>query len=494
MYSFLISIVMLLLGYIVYGRIIERVMRPDKQAVTPAIRLNDGVDYIPLPTWKVYMIQFLNIAGTGPIFGAIMGAKFGPACYLWIVLGSIFAGAVHDYFSGMISLRHDGGNINNFSGRYFGKPAKAIVNVVIIGLLLLVGGVFVYSPALILGDMVQPFESAGANYKLWIVAIFIYYFIATVLPIDKIIGKIYPVFAISLLFMAVSLFVCLITRWPSIPEFWQGLQNRGPSVGLTGQNIFPCLFITVACGAISGFHATQCPMMARCLKDETMGRPVFYGAMITEGLVALIWAAVSSYFFFDGGMAEVGAQGSQAPEVVTSVARSWLGITGGILAVIGVVAAPITTGDTALRSCRLIVAEILKFNQKPAKNRFVLAIPIFAITFAILWFNITDENGFNKIWRYFGWINQTLAAITLWTIMVWLVRHRSGKKYLFALFPTFFMTATCITYICVSDAGFNLPDKYSPWIAAISVIISAALAVPLIKKHKKVCSLKDEII
>jgi len=491
MYSFLISIVALILGYILYGRVVERVIRPDKDSVTPAVRLNDGVDFIPLPTWKVFMIQFLNIAGTGPIFGAIMGAKFGPSCYLWVVFGCIFAGAVHDYLTGMISLRHDGGNINNFIGRYFNKPTKILSNAVIVGLLLLVGGVFVYSPALILGDMVQPFETAGANYKLWIVVIFVYYFIATILPIDKIIGKIYPVFAFSLLFMAVSLFVCLIVKWPTLPEFWQGLQNRGPSVGLTGQDIFPCLFITVACGAISGFHATQCPMMARCLKNEPMGRPVFYGAMITEGLVALIWAAVSSYFFFDGGMAEVGATGAQAPEVVTSVSRAWLGIAGGVLAILGVVAAPITTGDTALRSCRLIIAEILHLDQKPVRNRFLLAIPIFAVTIAVVWFNISDADGFNKIWRYFGWINQTLACITLWTIMVWLVRHRAGMKYMYALVPSFFMTAICVTYICVSDAGFNLPDEWSPWIAAASVALSTAVAIPLIRKHKGVYCIKD---
>lgn len=491
MYSFLISIGLLIIGYLLYGRVIEKIMHPKKDAVTPANRINDGVDYIPLPTWKVFMIQFLNIAGTGPIFGAIMGAKFGPSCYIWIVFGCIFAGAVHDYLSGMISLRHDGGNINNFTGRYFGAPVKVISNIVIIGLLLLVGGVFVYSPSLILGDLVHPFANAASNYKLWIVIIFIYYFIATILPIDKIIGRIYPIFAFSLIFMAISLFVCLLLKWPSIPEFWQGLQNRGPSVGVTGQGIFPCLFITVACGAISGFHSTQCPMMARCIKNETMGRPVFYGAMITEGLVALIWAAVGSYFFFDGGMAEVAATGSQAPEVVTSVAKSWLGVAGGILALLGVVAAPITTGDTALRSCRLIISEMLKVDQKPIRNRIYLAIPIFAISIAVVWYNIADVDGFNKIWRYFGWINQLLACITLWTIMIWLARHRSGCYYLYALIPAFFMTATSITYICVSDTGFNISTQWTPWIVAITIAVSTALAIPLIIKHKKVYPVKD---
>lgn len=493
MFSFLISIAALLLGYFFYGKVVERIINPNPKAITPSVKHPDGIDYIPMPNWKVYMIQFLNIAGTGPIFGAIMGAKFGPSCYLWIVFGCIFAGAVHDYLTGMISLRHDGGNVNNFTGRYFGTPFKIITNGLIIGLLILVGAVFVYSPALILGDIFHPFENGQSNYMIWIVVIFAYYFIASILPIDKIIGKIYPVFAFSLLFMAVALFVCLLVKWPTIPEFWDGLQNRGPSVGVKGQSIFPYLFITVACGAISGFHATQCPMMARCVKSETVGRPVFYGAMITEGLVALIWAAVSSYFFFDGGMKEVGAVGSQAPEVVTSVAKSWLGVAGGILAILGVVAAPITTGDTALRSCRLIVSEIVHLDQKPIRNRLLICVPIFALSILILWFNIADKDGFNKIWQYFGWVNQTLACLTLWTIMVWLARHRYGYKFCIAAVPALFMTTVCVTYICVSKLGFGLPQEWAPYIAFTTVLVSLIISFFLVTKHKRYTQLADDV-
>ncbi|MBR4688735.1 MAG: carbon starvation protein A, partial [Bacteroidales bacterium] len=281
MFSFLISVAALFLGYLLYGGFVNRVFGPDPKRETPAVSKADGVDYIVLPTWKVFMIQFLNIAGTGPIFGAIMGAKFGPSAYLWIVFGCIFAGAVHDYMSGMLSLRHDGAGYPELVGKYLGQGTKKVMLVFSILLLLMVGAVFVYSPAVILGDMVG--DGGRGSMMLWVVVIFAYYVIATLLPIDKIIGRIYPVFAFALLFMAVALMVCLFVKWPSLPEFWDGLANRGPSVGLNGQPIFPCLFITIACGAVSGFHATQSPLMARCLKNEKLGRPVFYGSMITEG-------------------------------------------------------------------------------------------------------------------------------------------------------------------------------------------------------------------
>ena len=371
MFSFLISVAALLLGYLLYGGFVNRVFGPDPKRETPAVSKADGVDYIVLPTWKVFMIQFLNIAGTGPIFGAIMGAKFGPSAYLWIVFGCIFAGAVHDYMSGMLSLRHDGAGYPELVGKYLGQGTKKVMLVFSILLLLMVGAVFVYSPAVILGDMVG--DGGRGSMMLWVVVIFAYYVIATLLPIDKIIGRIYPVFAFALLFMAVALMVCLFVKWPSLPEFWDGLANRGPSVVLNGQPIFPCLFITIACGAVSGFHATQSPLMARCLKNENLGRPVFYGSMITEGLVALVWAAVASYFFFDGGAAEVGSDiSAAAPTVVTKVSQSWLGVLGGILAVLGVVAAPITSGDTAFRSARLIIADFLHLEQKSMVKRLYI--------------------------------------------------------------------------------------------------------------------------
>ena len=289
MYSFLISIAALILGYIFYGKFVERIFKPDASRTTPAYSMADGTDYVPMPAWKIYMIQFLNIAGTGPIFGAIMGAMFGPSCYLWIVFGCIFGGAVHDYLSGMLSLRNNGASLPDVLGKYMGGRFKVFISIFLALFMVLVGAVFVYSPALILGDL------TGMTMMFWVFVIFAYYVIATLLPIDKIIGRIYPLFAFAVLFMAVALLVCLLIKWPTIPEFWEGLQNRGPSAGVQGQSIFPCLFITVACGAISGFHATQSPLMARCMTSEKHGRPVFYGSMITEGIVALIWAAVSSY-------------------------------------------------------------------------------------------------------------------------------------------------------------------------------------------------------
>ena len=474
MLSFLLCIIALIAGYAIYGAFVDKVFAPDPKRITPAVSKADGVDYVPLPAWKVFMIQFLNIAGTGPIFGAIMGAKFGPASYLWIVLGCIFAGAVHDYFVGMLSVRHDGAGLPELVGSYLGAGTKKVMLVFSIVLLLLVGTVFVYSPALILGDMAG--DGTRGAIMLWVGIIFLYYIIATLLPIDKIIGKIYPLFAFALLFMAAALMVCLFVKWPHLPEIWDGLQNRGPSIGLNGQPIFPCLFITIACGAISGFHATQSPLMARCLKNEKLGRPVFYGSMITEGLVALIWAAVSSYFFFDGGAAEVGSDlTAAAPTVVTKVSQSWLGLLGGILAVLGVVAAPITSGDTAFRSARLIIADFIKMDQKPVHNRLIVGIPLFLAASALLWFNVANADGFNIIWRYFGWANQTLAVFALWTATVYLVKHKGGAWYLMTMLPAAFMTAVTLTFICIDKIGFRLPASWNAWIGFSTFLLSFVL-------------------
>ena len=468
MYSFLLSVLALVLGYFVYGKFIARVFGPDPKRPTPAVEKADGVDFIVMPTWKVFMIQFLNIAGTGPIFGAIMGAKFGPAAYLWIVLGCIFAGAVHDYLTGMLSVRHGGASLPDLIGIYLGKSTQKVMLVFSVIMLMLVGAVFVYSPAIILGNIAG--DGTQMSMMLWVGVIFVYYITATLLPIDKIIGKIYPVFAFALLFMAAGLLVGLIVKWPSIPELWDGLANRGPELGITGQPIFPCLFITIACGAISGFHATQSPMMARCLGNEKQGRPIFYGAMITEGLVALIWAAVSSWFFFDGGAAQVGSDiTSSAPAVVTKVSQGWLGVVGGILAVLGVVAAPITSGDTAFRSARLIIADFVRLPQKKLASRLVLAIPLFALSALLLWYNISDANGFNVIWRYFGWSNQALATIMLWTATTYLLKEKDGWWFLVTYFPAVFMTAVCFCFILVDKIGFGVPQQYTPWLAALSV-------------------------
>ena len=473
MISFLISLCALVLGYLLYGKFVERVFGPDPARTTPAVSKADGVDFIPMPAWKVYMIQFLNIAGTGPIFGAIMGAKFGPSAFLWIVLGCIFAGAVHDYLSGMMSLREGGVNLPELGGKYLGNGVKKLMLGFIVLLLVLVGAVFVYSPAIILGDIAGMAGSGTTtSMMIWVAIIVAYYLVATMLPIDKIIGKIYPIFAFALIFMAVGLLGGLLVKWPSIPEFWDGLQNRGPSIGMEGQSIFPCLFITIACGAISGFHATQSPMMARCMKSEKLGRPVFYGAMITEGLVALVWAAVSSYFFFDGGAAEVGSDlSAAAPTVVTKVSNAWLGVFGGILAILGVVAAPITTGDTALRSARLTLAEALRLDQKPLGNRLKICIPLFAVVCLLIWYNIADENGFNTIWRYFGWANQTLSIFTLWAITVYLAKNKGKLWYMIAEIPAIFMTVVCLTYIFTQKIGFGLPLGIGLGISLIIVVI-----------------------
>ena len=485
MFSFVVSLVALVAGYFIYGRLVEKVFGVDSSRKTPAITKADGVDYIPMPAWKVYMIQFLNIAGTGPIFGAIMGAKFGPSAYLWIVFGCIFAGAVHDYMTGMLSIRNNGAGLPDLVGEYLGKGTKTFILAFSIIVLMLVGTVFVFSPALILGDV------AGDGSKIaimaWVGVIFLYYLLATLMPIDKIIGRIYPVFSFALLFMAVALMVCLFVKWPALPEIWDGLGNLGEYKGLlSGQPVLPCLFITIACGAVSGFHATQSPLMARCVSDEKLGRPVFYGAMITEGIVALIWATVASWFFYGGGAAEVGSGlSAAAPEVVVKVSEGWLGVLGGVLAILGVVAAPITSGDTAFRSARLIVADFLRLPQKPIRNRLVISIPLFILASFLLWYNIADEDGFNVIWRYFGWANQTLAVFMLWTATAYLVKYRGGMSFMLTLLPAAFMTAVCVTYLCVAKIGLNLPVTWNWYIGISTFVLSLAVFSILYMRRKQ---------
>ena len=458
MISFLLSLVALVLGYLLYGRFVEKVFGPDDR-VTPAVAKADGVDFIVLPSWKIFMIQFLNIAGTGPIFGAIMGAKFGPVSYLWIVFGCIFAGALHDYFCCMLSMRHDGAGVPELIGLYLGKAMKSLMLVFTVLLLIMVGTVFVYSPAEIL-------HSIGGETIMWVSIIFCYYIIATMLPIDKIIGKIYPLFAFSLLFMAGALMVWLFLHWPTVPELWTNFYNMGAATEpeTWKDAIFPALFITIACGAISGFHATQSPLMARCVKSEKMGRPIFYGAMITEGVVALIWATVSAWFFYGEPapgyqLIEAATAGfhTSAPAVVNLVCNDWLGVAGAVLAMLGVVAAPITSGDTAFRSARLIVAEWLKMDQRPIPKRLVICVPMFAISIAMLVWQIENPDGFNTIWQYFGWSNQTLSAFTLWMITVYLVRQR--KFFWISLIPALFMTTVCSTYFFVSKQALGLPEN-----------------------------------
>ena len=456
MISFTLSLVALFLGYLLYGRYVERVFGPDDR-VTPAVAKADGLDYIVIPNWKIFMIQFLNIAGTGPIFGAIMGAKFGPVAYLWIVLGCIFAGAVHDYMTGMLSMRHDGAGLPELVGRYLGKTTRSVTLAFTVVLLIMVGTVFVYSPAEIL-------HTFGGSTLTWVIVIFCYYFIATMLPIDKVIGKVYPLFAISLLFMAGALMVWLYLHWPSLPEVWSHCYNMGAATepDKWTDQIFPALFITIACGAISGFHATQTPLMARCVKSERMGRPIFYGSMITEGVVALIWATVASWFFYGSPapgyeliQSATGAFHTSAPAVVNLVCNDWLGVAGAVLAMLGVVAAPITSGDTAFRSARLIIAEGLKLNQRPIPKRMVICIPLFACSIALLIWQIGNPDGFNTVWQYFGWSNQALSVFTLWTATVYLVRHK--KMFWLTLIPALFMTTVCSTHFFISKQMLHLP-------------------------------------
>ena len=444
MITFTICLLALIAGYFVYGRLVERIFGPDNRP-TPALTLTDGVDYLPLPTWKIFMIQFLNIAGVGPIFGAIMGAMFGTASYIWIVLGSIFAGAVHDYLSGMLSLRHNGESLPELIGRYLGLPTKQVMRGFAVILMMLVGAVFVASPAGLLAKLTP--ESLDVTF--WIIVIFVYYILATLLPIDKIIGKIYPLFAIALIFMAVGILVMLYVKMPALPELWDGLQNTHPQAA--SNPIFPMMFITIACGAISGFHATQSPLMARCMTNEHHGRPVFYGAMITEGIVALIWATVATYFFHENGMGI-----SDASIVVFDISKDWLGSVGGVLAILGVVAAPITSGDTAFRSARLIVADFLGLEQKSMRRRLYICIPMFAAAAGLLLYSLRDADGFQIIWRYFAWANQTLSVFTLWAVTVWLVRTKPGWTFGVTGVPAVFMTVVCTTYICVASEGLRM--------------------------------------
>lgn len=459
MITFFISIALLVLGYIFYGKVAERIFGADEKRETPAISMKDGVDYMPMPKWRTFLIQFLNIAGLGPIFGAVAGAMWGPVAFLWIVLGSVFAGAVHDYFSGMLSVKHKGLSIPEIVGIYLGIEAKQFMRGFTVVLMIIVGAVFIMGPAKILASLTP--EVLDMTFWVWVV--FIYYVLATMLPIDKIIGKIYPVFGFALLFMAVGLTVALFVKGYHIPELT--LDNLTNHHNQPDQfPIFPMMFITIACGAISGFHSTQSPLMARCITNERQGRGVFYGAMITEGIVALIWAAIGMAFY--GGVGPLNeimaANKGNAAFVVNEISNSLLGKLGGALALLGVVAAPITSGDTAFRSARLIVADFLNFKQGPIKNRLIISVPLFAVGFAL------TQIDFAVIWRYFAWSNQTLAMVVLWAITVYLAQER--KMYWITLIPALFMTSVITSYLLFAPEGFGLSYTVS-----LSVGLIAAL-------------------
>lgn len=476
MITFTIALLLLILGYFLYGGYVNKLFMPDPNRKTPAITMHDGVDFLPMPKWKIFMIQFLNIAGLGPIFGAIMGAQFGTASYIWIVLGTIFAGAVHDFIAGGLSLRNSGESLPEIIGRYLGTKTKRIVVVFTIILMILVGAVFVSGPAELLAGMTPDYM----NIYFWTVVIFVYYILATMLPIDKIIGRIYPLFAFALLFMAVGILVMLYVKSPDLPEMWNGFGTKYEK-----SPIFPMMFISIACGAISGFHATQSPLMARCITNEKHCRPIFYGAMVTEGIVSLIWAAAATYFFQENGTVDnaTGVAYSGA-KVATDISKEWLGTFGGILAILGIVAAPITSGDTALRSARLIVADFFKVEQKSIRKRLVICIPIFLATVGILLFSFGNADGFKIIWRYFAWCNQTLAVFTLWALTVYLAKSR--KNYFVTLLPALFMTCVCSTYIIIAPEGLAMPQGVS-YISGgtITVIALIWFIIWYRKEHKR---------
>lgn len=473
MISFGVSVIVLILGYFLISRVCESILGIDSRRPTPAQTLADGVDYVALPLWKIFLIQFLNIAGLGPIFGAVAGAMWGPVAFVWIVFGTLLAGGVHDYFSGMLSLKHRGESITEISGYYLGSWVKQFMRVFSIILLIMVGVVFIMGPAKILMSLTDGF----GGLMFWVVIIFIYYVLSTILPIDKLIGKIYPVFGIALLFMAVGILVMMFYQRMPIPEItFANLRNMHHNAA--GFPIFPFVFVTIACGAISGFHATQSPLMARCMTSEKQGRPVFFGTMVTEGIVALIWAAISMSFF--GGVdllnTEMAASGGNAALVVSTVSNSLLGKIGGALAILGVVAAPITSGDTAFRSARLIIADLFKFNQVSLMNRFIIAVPLFVVAIVLL------NLDFSIVWRYFAWTNQTLATVVLWTITAYLIKE--NKFYWISLLPAVFMTAVVVTYLFIAPEGFHVSKEISYAAGVCAAFVAFMVTLFYTRKQK----------
>lgn len=454
MISFTLSVCCLLLGYLLYGAFVEKVFQPDSSNSMPCYDKQDGVDYLPIPAWRVFLIQFLNIAGTGPIFGAIMGILFGPAAYLWIVFGCIFAGAVHDYMCGMMCIRKGGLSLPEIVGDELGGTVRLLMRICSLILLVLVGTVFVTTPASLLDKMTEDQGWFWSN-GFWITLILCYYVFATFLPVDKLISRVYPLFGMALLLMAIGIGWNIYVADGWLPEFTDSVfANHHPK----GLPIFPMLCITIACGAISGFHGTQSPLMARCLTNEKYGRPIFYGSMITEGVVALIWAAAAIKFASmlpgeEGATAyqKLAAMGNPAI-VVKEVSTAWMGSIGAVLAVLGVVAAPITSGDTAFRSARLIAADFLHIAQDKVWSRLVLCLPLFVIATILMFVD------FNVLWRYFAWFNQTLACIFLWAASAWL--RRTGRNYWIAVLPALFMTVVCTSYIIIAPEGFQQPLEY----------------------------------
>ena len=481
---FLTCVAALIGGYFIYGAFVEKIFGINENRQTPAHTQTDGIDYVPMSTKRVYLVQLLNIAGVGPIFGPIMGALYGPAAMLWIVLGCIFAGAVHDYFSGMLSVRNGGASVPTITGRYLGNGAKHFMNIFAIVLLLLVGVVFVSAPAGMITNLINEQTSLSVNITTMVVVIFAYYIIATIVPVDKIIGRFYPLFGALLIFMSVGLMTAIAVssehKVMGDFAFADMLTNLNPN----DMPLWPALFITIACGAISGFHATQSPLMARCMENEKNGRFVFYGAMIGEGIIALIWCAIALSFFGSlEGLSEAVKNGGPG-NVVYSSSFGLLGVFGGIVAFLGVVILPITSGDTAFRSSRLILAEYFGMEQKTLRNRLLMAMPLFVIG------GILTQVDFGIIWRYFGFANQTTAVMMLWTASAYLLRH--NKFHWITTVPAIFMTTVCVTFILNnSSLGFGLPMQIST-IAGILFALAATAYVIKVSKGKGESNLADE--
>ncbi len=469
MITFLCCLVLLIVAYFTYGKYLDKVCKIDVKADVPSAKLYDGVDYVPMPRWRTFLIQLLNIAGTGPIFGAILGACYGPVALLWITFGGIFMGAMHDYLSGVILVRNDGLSITEIVARYLGKGAGAFMRIFSVLLLILVGVVFVVSPADILS---AKFDILSKNW--WLAIIIIYYFVATLLPVDKLIGKIYPLFGVALVLMALGLLGVLLFGEYKIPDMT--LEN----LHLNKENLplVPTLFITIACGAISGFHATQSPLMARCVNNERECRFVFYGSMISESVIALIWAAISMAFFYeDGGVSAVMA-GHTPAWAVNEISNTTLGVVGGILAILGVVAAPITSGDTAFRSARLIIADVFHIEQKTKWKRLAIALPLFTAGMALTFVD------FDVVWRYFAWTNQALASVVLWCIVVYL--HLEKSNYWVALIPAVFMTYICASFIFVSKqfVGMGAVPMAYVWGGVVTIALTGVMVYVMVRNNK----------
>lgn len=487
MITFLVALVLLVVGFFTYGVLVEKIFGVEPERKTPALTKTDGVDFVPMSGWRIFLVQFLNIAGLGPIFGAIMGIFYGPAAFLWIVFGTIFAGGVHDYLSGMLSIRKGGVSLPDIVGDELGNKVKVFMRVLSLVLLILLTTTFLSGPATLLQGLcpLSTFNFHLSTIPIaWVLIIFGYYALATVLPVDKLIGRFYPIFGAILLFMGIGIMVIML-GWHSskMPEVMDGLQNRQTN----GLPLFPMMFVSIACGAISGFHGTQSPIMARCVTSERQGRWIFYGAMVAEGILALIWAAAAGTFFADPETGLYGIDGLQAYAaaqrpganiaalVIDRVSRSWLGTVGGILAIIGVIAAPITSGDTALRSARLIVADFLKWDQRPIPRRLIIALPLFLCVFGMVFVD------FNIVWRYFAWTNQTLACFTLWAGTVWLYKRTNSQEpkanshygWLIAAVPALFMTMVCSSYILIAPEGLNL----SPDLRWIGYLVAALVTI-----------------